>query len=634
MAVDRAPTSLLNGDDGGSGLAAFNIVFKLFAELFDEAEGGHRSGVAERAEGAAHHVFGEVLDVVDVFFGAATGVDAGEGLLDPVGAFAAGDAPAAGLVLVEGDGAEGEFDDGDGLVEHDDAAGSEHGAGLGHLVEVEAYVDLVCGEDWAGGAAGDDGFELLAVFDAAGYIVDRLAEAVAHGELVDARALDVAADAEEACAAVAFGAELGVGLAAHEEDVRGVGDGLGVVDDGGATVKADDGREGRLDARDAALAFERLHEGGLFADLVGSCAGLGDDVEVDASAEDVFAEEASGVSVGYGFFDDLEEVAVLAAQIDEAELGADGEAGDHGAFDDGVWVFEEDDVVFAGARLGLVAVDQDVFGLLGLFGYEGPLHAGGESGSAASAQAAGFHGVDDPLGAFGDGLLDGFVAIELEVLVDVGCAHAEAARDYFDFIRMRDEGRHLLHVLSLAVAVGFDDLVDLDGGEIVVEVVVDLHGGGPAAGADALDFFQRKGAVGSDSFMADAELGLAVIEDLVATAQHAGDVGADLQVVLAGWLGAQHGVVRKHVAYVQLKNADALGDLGDDGVGDIADLILRVEQHGHERRALERVDGYEMVEAGGQLRRKNCVGYFTHCASSPAPVFRRQGPSLRRYRSV
>ncbi len=156
----------------------------------------------------------------------------------------------------------------------------------------------------------------------------------------------------------------GVGRAAHEQDVRGGGDGLGVVDDGGAAVEADDGGEGRLDARDAALAFERLHQRGLFADFVGAGAGLGDDVEVEAlDAEDVLAEEALGVGVGDGALDDVEEVAILAAQIDEAHLRADGEAGDHGAFDDGVRVFEEDDVVLAGAGLGLVAVDQDVLGL-------------------------------------------------------------------------------------------------------------------------------------------------------------------------------------------------------------------------------------------------------------------------------
>ncbi len=94
--------------------------------------------------------------------------------------------------------------------------------------------------------------------------------------------------------------------------------------------------------------------------------------------------------VGFGdcALDDLEQVAILAAEIDEAHLGADGEAGDHGALDDGVRVFEEDHVIFTGAGLGLVAVDQDVLGLGGDLGDEAPLHAGGKAGAAAAAQAA------------------------------------------------------------------------------------------------------------------------------------------------------------------------------------------------------------------------------------------------------
>ena len=58
----------------------------------------------------------------------------------------------------------------------------------------------------------------------------------------------MAADAEEACAAVARGADLGIRSAAHGDDVWNGGDGLGVVDDRGAAIEADDGREGRLDA--------------------------------------------------------------------------------------------------------------------------------------------------------------------------------------------------------------------------------------------------------------------------------------------------------------------------------------------------------------------------------------------------
>ena len=120
----------------------------------------------------------------------------------------------------------------------------------------------------------------------------------------------------------------------------------------------------------------------------------------------------------------------------------------------------------------------------------------------------------------------------------------------------------LLHVLSLAGARTSAKMSStLTVREVVVEVVVDLHGGRPAAGADALDFFEREQAVGRDVFVADAELVLAVVEDLVAAAQHAGDVGADLHVVLAGGLGAQHGVVAEDVAHVEVEEAEALGDL-------------------------------------------------------------------------
>src|SRR5262249_36954838 len=123
-------------------------------------------------------------------------------------------------------------------------------------VKVEVYVDLFGEEDRAGGAAGDDGLEFLAVLNAARDVVDGLLEVVAHGQLVDAGALDVTGDSEEAWAGVALAADLGVLIAAHQEDVRSGGDGLGVVDDCGSAIEADDGGEGRLDAGDATLALE------------------------------------------------------------------------------------------------------------------------------------------------------------------------------------------------------------------------------------------------------------------------------------------------------------------------------------------------------------------------------------------
>src|SRR5579859_1148580 len=55
-------------------------------------------------------------------------------------------------------------------------------------------------------------------------------------------------------------------------------------------------------------------------------------------------------------------------------------------------------------------------------------------------------------------------------------------------------------------------------GEVVVEVVVYLNGRGPAADADALDFFEREETVGSDAFVADAEFFFEVFEEVVSAA--------------------------------------------------------------------------------------------------------------------
>ena len=80
--------------------------------------------------------------------------------------------------------------------------------------------------------------------------------------------------------------------------------------------------------------------------------------------------------------------------------------------------------------------------------------------------------------------------------------------------------------------------------------------------------------------MADAEGVLAVVEEFKAAAEHAGDVGADLHVIFSCGVRAQHGVIAEDVADVELEEVEALGYLGDYSVLDVADFVLRVEQHG------------------------------------------------------
>ena len=285
-------------------------------------------------------------------------------------------------------------------------------------------------------------FQGASVGNAAAHFVDGLSQIVAQGKLVDAGAGDVSAEVEQARAAVALDADFGILLAAHEQDGRNAGEGLGVVDDRRPAPESDDGRKRRTDAGNAALAFERLHEGGLFADLVGSGAAMPIDLEIVAGAEDVLAADAARIGVGDSLLHDLQQVAVLAADIDVGGVRADGDGGDHGAFDDGVGIVLEDEAVLAGSGLALIAVAEYVLGLGALLGDERPLHARGESGAAASAEIAGLHLVDDGVGTEFEGLPHGLVAVEFEIAVEVGSAETEAPADDFDLIGMGDQVCH------------------------------------------------------------------------------------------------------------------------------------------------------------------------------------------------
>src|SRR3954469_19168212 len=69
-------------------------------------------------------------------------------------------------------------------------------------------------------------------------------------------------------------------------------------------------------------------------------------------------------------------------------------------------------------------------------------------------------------------------------------------------------------LLLFVLAVLFDHRVHFFGREVLVEVVVDLHRRRPAAGADALDFFQREQAIRRRLLVANAQGLLAVLEDV------------------------------------------------------------------------------------------------------------------------
>src|SRR5215475_9475022 len=138
--------------------SAFQVILELFAELFYESNGRHGGGIAQGTKRAAEHVFRQILDVVDVFFQAASGMETRQCLLEPVRAFAAGNAPSATFVLVKLHGAQGELHDAIGVVEDYHATGAEHGSGFCHTIEVHWDIDFVWEKNRRRGASGDDCF--------------------------------------------------------------------------------------------------------------------------------------------------------------------------------------------------------------------------------------------------------------------------------------------------------------------------------------------------------------------------------------------------------------------------------------------------------------------------------------------
>ena len=185
-------------------------------------------------------------------------------------------------------------------------------------------------------------------------LIDELAQRNAHFLFDDARLLHVAGDLEQLGAGIVGHAERGKPRAAAAQDVRHDGDALDIVDRRRRTVEPDVGRERRLQARHALLAFEALDERRLLAADVGAGAVVDDNVEVPAVVV-VLADELGGVGFIDGGLQALALADELAAHIDEAGVRPHGERGEQRPLDQQVRIVAHDLAVFARARLALVA---------------------------------------------------------------------------------------------------------------------------------------------------------------------------------------------------------------------------------------------------------------------------------------
>src|SRR5271170_7828917 len=195
-----------------------------------------------------------------------------------------------------------------------------------------------------------------------------------------------------------FGAPKLENHAATSQDGRRDRDRLDVVDRRRAAIEAHIRRKGRLHARHALLALERLQHRGLFAADVGARAVM--DINVARPPVDIVLADQPRL---IGLVDSrlqapaLEDV--LAANIDVGRLRPHCERGDERTLDEGMRIVPHDLAVLAGAGFGFVGVDDEVMRALGVdrLGHERPFEAGRKARAAATAQTRSLHLADDPI---------------------------------------------------------------------------------------------------------------------------------------------------------------------------------------------------------------------------------------------
>jgi hypothetical protein len=189
---------------------------------------------------------------------------------------------------------------------------------------------------------------------------------------------------------------------------------------GTTAVEPDHSRERRFQPRMSALAFERFEQRGLLATYVCARPRMDVDVAVESRAENVFAQIAAVVSRLQSLLQNLQDVPILAANVDVIVARPQGVSRDDHPLDHLVRVVAHQVAVFARARLRFVGVADDILRPLRFFRNEAPLQPGRKPRAAATAKGRLLDLFDDLIGRelferFGKGLIAAVFDVNINV---------------------------------------------------------------------------------------------------------------------------------------------------------------------------------------------------------------------------
>ena len=254
-------------------------------------------------------------------------------------------------------------------------------------------------------------------------VVDEALEGRAEGHFDEAGVLDFADEREDLGAGTFGAAGLRKPGGSAADDGRDVAPGLDVVDVGGLAPEAFLRGERRPRMGTAGKAFKRGDEGCFFAADECSCALHQLDVEVEATIEDVVAEQAVFACLLDGAVEAAHGQRIFGADVDDSFCGAHHVCADDHAFEQGVRVAFDLVAVHVGAGVAFVGVADDVFDVGLGFGEEVPLVTGEEARATAATKAGCFDLLDyGVFAAVDQDLVEGLIAADGDVFLDVGGA--------------------------------------------------------------------------------------------------------------------------------------------------------------------------------------------------------------------
>ncbi len=388
------------------------------AEILDRGEHRVRRGLAQAAQRAPLNRRAQRFELLYALLGAATFANIVEDQLHLARAEAARDAFSARLVLGEGHEIAREVDHAGGVVHDDEAARAHDGTCLCQRLVVDRQVHQFRRDAAAGRAAGLRRLEAPAAGDPAADPVHHVAQRHAHRDFDQTGAAHLARDGEGLGAAALLGAVSGEPVRTFAQNSGQIGEGFDVIDIGGLAEQALDRGKRRARHRHPAAPFNAGDERGLLAANKRPRALLDHEVEREAGAEDVLAQQRQRAHLRHRPAQALDCEGILRADVDVAVICADGVGGDAHPFEHGVRIALENRAVHESAGVALVRVADEVLFRSGRGAAEFPLLRRRKPAATAAAQPRTQNFVDHILGLHRQRAPQSLVTGASEVVVD------------------------------------------------------------------------------------------------------------------------------------------------------------------------------------------------------------------------